>query len=165
MEQRGLCHSNPLELRETEAVWLRFVCDTTPQADNTDRRVILAPRFLIFLRCSQLSSALAINLCLVLSFLQLFEEHKWRCTSTADLPLSAQKCCVCKGTKQPANFSSFIHLTSSYCRRIGKLKIKNFGQTWESNSNANTSSLVRRQWNSTHGHRVTTKNSLGEVSD
>lgn len=97
--------------------------------------------------------------------LELSEEHKWRCTSIADLSLTAQKCCICKGMKQPGNFSSFIHLTSSYCKRVGKLKIRKFGQTWESNSNANTSSLVQRQWNSTHGHWVTTKNSLEEVSD
>lgn len=56
--------------------------------------------------------------------LKLSEEHKWRCTSIADLSLTAQKCCICTGMKQPGNFSSSIHLTSSYCKRIAKLKIR-----------------------------------------
>lgn len=35
VKKKGLCHSNPLKHpRETEAVWLGPLCDTTPQLQN-----------------------------------------------------------------------------------------------------------------------------------
>lgn len=170
--KKSFCHSNPLKHpQETEAVWLGPLCSTTPQPPY--KRQICRQKSDLCPKIRNLSYVLPAVFSIshyllprsVISGLSSYlkSTNKGAQTELTILLKVFRNAVFVRVKKQSQQIFHllFIWLTA---KELWNWKLK-FGQPRESNSNANTSSLVQRQWNSTHGHQITTKKSLKEVSE
>lgn len=162
----GLCHPNPLKhpSKNRSCLTQTFTLRNTPawaqQADTQTKRVIFAPKFITYPVGHSISSTGHYLLpCIVISGLSSYLQST---NEGAQMQLnrssqSFQECSFHKGkTQSKQSFHLLFIWLSLTAKELGNWKLK-IGQTQESNSNANTSSVAQRQWNSTQGQRFTTK--------